>query len=235
VSWHTHFITVKVRHIARKFGLNRWIANTFFSKNYEQAFQHELLAAVQPGDIVWDIGANVGLYTLRFAELVGNRGKVVAFEPSTECCKLLRKVTENLQSIQIYNNALGETYGTVLLQQGQDETFATSRVIDKNVRDARTVQVEMLAGDSLIADGSLQVPNVLKIDTEGYELEVLRGLRNTIRQFEVRTVCVEVHFGILTERGLAEGPALIEQLLRESGLSCHWTDSSHLVAKRIIV
>ena len=52
------------------------------NQTYEARFMRALNARVRPGDVVWDIGANVGMYTQQFAHAVGRSGRVIAFEPA---------------------------------------------------------------------------------------------------------------------------------------------------------
>jgi len=73
-----------VRTLTRHAGLNRLVSQLMRNRGYEERFGSELLKWVAAGDCVWDVGANVGFYTMRFAEKVG-QGAVVAFEPAESC------------------------------------------------------------------------------------------------------------------------------------------------------
>ncbi len=73
-----------VRTLTRHAGLNRLVSQLMRNRGYEERFGPELLKWVAAGDCVWDVGANVGFYTMRFAEKVG-QGAVVAFEPAGSC------------------------------------------------------------------------------------------------------------------------------------------------------
>jgi hypothetical protein len=75
-------------------------------------------------------------------------------------------------------------------------------------------------------------PNLLKIDVEGFEEEVLKGMELLLAAPQVRAIFLEVHFEILESRGRSEAPLRIEKLLRSNGLMPRWVDSSHIVAKR---
>jgi hypothetical protein len=78
----------------------------------------------------------------------------------------------------------------------------------------------------------VSAPNVIKVDTEGFELDVLLGLKQTLKQPSVRAVCIELHFATLQQRRRPNAPADIEKLLATSGFSVVWPDSSHIVAIR---
>jgi hypothetical protein len=76
-------------------------------------------------------------------------------------------------------------------------------------------------------------PDVVKIDVEGYELEVVEGLSKALSSGQVRSVFIEVHFALLHGRKLDKAPAAILQRLRQHGFSVRWVDPSHIGARRI--
>src|SRR5206468_12979742 len=78
-----------VRTLTRHAGLNRLVSQLMRNRGYEERFGSELLKWVAAGDCVWDVGANVGFYTMRFAKKVG-QGAVVAFEPAGTCYEIGR-------------------------------------------------------------------------------------------------------------------------------------------------
>ena len=193
-----------------------------------------MTATIRPGDTVWDVGANVGLYSKLFSDLAGPAGHVVAWEPSPVNLCRLREAVSACGNVTVNPVALGEREGTVELHQGQDDLGASSRIFERHQRGRwpEAVSVQVVCGDRLVSSGTVSVPNVIKIDTEGFELDVLRGLSRTLQDPAVRAVCVELHFGILHERQLPGAPADIEKLLVGSGFTVAWSDSSHIVATR---
>jgi hypothetical protein len=88
-----------------------------------------------------------------------------------------------------------------------------------------------MCGDSYRAKSGI-TPNLLKIDVEGFEEEVLIGMKSLLAAPELRAVFVEVHFEIFESRGRSDAPLRIEKLLRRNGLIPVWVDSSHIVARR---
>jgi hypothetical protein len=89
--------------------------------------------------------------------------------------------------------------------------------------------VTVIPGDSLLA--SLPQPDVVKIDVEGFEPEVIRGMPNALRS--VRAAFVEVHFAILENRGMLQAPSDIVANLRSLGFTTiKWVDASHIMALR---
>ncbi len=229
MSWRTNKHIVALRTYGRKLGLNRLVARFFTSQDYEHKFQHEMLAAIREGDCVWDVGANVGLYTKAFSEIVGARGNVFAFEPSPLNFAKLSASVSSLQNVHRIPVALGSVKGALGFSQGDDALGATSRIVE-STRTA--IKVDIATGDGLVEAGDADPPQVVKIDTEGYELDVIRGMRNLLASPTLRTFCIEIHFGLLAERGQANAPAEIEGLLHAAGFVISWPDPSHILANR---
>ncbi len=233
MSWKTHWITIRLRSLGRKLKLNHVAARLISSERYEDRFQELMLAQIKPEDCVWDIGANVGLYTLQFAELVGEQGAVFAFEPSPVNLEELKQAVRGRENVVVFPVALGASQGTVRFQQGEDDCGATSKVLDSaEAEPAGSVEVKMVRGDELVHSDQVSLPNVIKIDTEGFELDVLEGLGDVIGDPTVRALCIEVHFGLLASRNLQDAPARIEASLADAGFEVSWPDASHIVATR---
>jgi hypothetical protein len=86
---------------------------------------------------------------------------------------------------------------------------------------------------SLFPFGLVELPNFVKIDVEGFELEVINGMKKILVRQELKVLGIEVHFGLLTARGMADAPQKIETILGSASFSCSWPDSSHIIAIRI--
>ena len=136
--------------------------------------------------VIWDIGANIGGVSLPL--LQRNRQITsIMFEPSAEVAgRLIANALQNgdlLSRAQIVNVALSETTGLIPF-------FVSSEAINSGVgglgkshnRIDMPVHVQSYTGDSLIEAGAYHAPDVIKIDVEGFELEVLRGMRKTISE-----------------------------------------------------
>lgn len=77
-------------------------------------------------------------------------------------------------------------------------------------------------------------PNVIKIDVEGFEVEVVQGLSQTLSDRRLRAVFIEVHFLEISKRGLRDGVGRLKTSLENAGLSVRWLDPSHIVARRTL-
>jgi FkbM family methyltransferase len=230
--------STELRALARRLGIMPYLSNArsvaqrlLGRSSYEAGFDRALMRAIRPGDVVWDVGANVGLYTARFSAAVGPTGRVIAFEPTPACFGALTKATSGLTNVTLLNKALGDITTVATMSIAEDPLGATHSLVAAGI--GPTAQVEVVRGDELVAQG-LPVPNVIKIDVEGFEEEVLDGLAAVLRSPSCRAVLCEVHFGILDQRGRRQAPARIGARLEGDGYSLSWTDASHFAATRSI-
>lgn len=225
-------MALSVRNMGRRLGLNSFLMLFVSSNSYEDKFNKALLSHVKRNDVVWDVGANLGHYTKLFADLTGPQGEVFAFEPSSQNYERLEANLKDIENVSLLPYGLGDKEETVFFKQGDDELGATSQVLDGVALESGYDQVEIRCGDRLVESDSVGLPNFVKIDVEGFELEVLVGMEEILNSQELKTLGIEVHFGLLAARGMANAPQKIESLLGKAGLSCSWPDSSHILGIR---
>ena len=160
----------------------------------EPPVQEALRRLLAPGAVFYDVGANVGFFTILGARLVGPQGRVVAFEPVPACA---RAVANNIAlngfgHAAIREAAVGAAGGRerllVVGEASWSHLASTGRHAD--VREEIDVAVESI--DELVAAGEIPPPDVVKIDTEGAELQVIAGMRATIEAHRPALVC-ELH------------------------------------------
>lgn len=232
MSIYTSSLSIAVRSFARRIGIAKHIQSLINAKkSYEEEFDDALLSAIGENDCAWDVGANVGKYTQKFSRLVGVSGRVIAFEPSPDNYAKLEENCGFLENVTLRAEALGDESGFVSFVQGEDAIGATSHVAMAAGVGSET-QVRVERGDALIEEAAVPIPNVIKIDTEGFEVEVIRGLGSLLAHPELRAIGVEVHFGILARRGMKRGAAEVESRLKQAGFATRWVDLSHVIASR---
>ncbi|MBI2632839.1 MAG: FkbM family methyltransferase [Parcubacteria group bacterium] len=165
----------------------KWIkgsgVNSYWLGNYETEKQKLFCKKVKTNDIVFDIGAHVGFYSLLSAELVGKNGKVYAFEPLPRNITYLKKHIElNKQSnIIVIESAVSNKDGMTMLCE-EIETPECS-IVGNDQQTKNTIQVTSATLDTLIQKNVIPVPNIIKIDVEGAELMVLEGARSLLNKF----------------------------------------------------
>jgi FkbM family methyltransferase len=177
-------------------------------------------AAVRPGDVVLDIGANLGAYTMLFAQWVGARGHVYAFEPAPDARRgLARHVELNAvgDRVTLLGDAMSAAEGVARFHAMGPRGDNRLAAID----DDRSIEVRTTTIDAFCGRQGLR-PGLIKIDVEGAELDVLRGARATIAAGLGRlAIFVEMHPHLWPDFG-ASRAAIEAELARQ-----------HLVAERL--
>jgi FkbM family methyltransferase len=200
--------------------------------SYEERFGRGLLQAVSPGDVVWDIGANIGLYTEKF--LAKGASSVVCFEPAPDAIRALQgKFSADAgraARVRIVPAALSNARGVARFMA--DGASPVNRLAAGD-RDGSAIEVSVMRGDEAVSEYALPPPDIIKVDVEGFELEVIEGLAGVLAEGSVRAVFVEVHFALLHERGVDHAPARIVEILQRNALKVSWLDASHLAAARV--
>jgi FkbM family methyltransferase len=219
------------RRLSRRLGLNRFIAQIIYSGQYEDQFGPAVLQQICPGDTVWDIGANVGLYTQKFLDVVSPSGHIVAFEPVPSCFSILKEKFNGNHSVNLMNVAIGASDGIIAMSLETDPLAATHRIVESQSQE-NMVDVSIRSVSSIIQDSPELFPNIIKIDVEGHEGEVMDGMENILIDSRLRCIGIEVHFSLLDQRGESKRPQEMEKTLLQHGFQVTWTDASHLLAIR---
>ena len=194
---------------------------------YEERFARELIAAVRPGDTVWDVGANVGVYAAQFAER--GAANVVCFEPAPAAVAALSDRFSGASQIRVMPIALANQRGSAAFAA---DGASPNNGIGSSDGSKPTIEVQVYSGDEAQAEFALPPPDVIKIDVEGYEMEVVEGLAKVLTSKRLRSVFIEVHFALLHDRKLDKAPGAILQTLRQNGFAVRWVDPSHIGAHR---
>ena len=159
---------------------------------------------VKPGDIFYDIGANIGVFTILAASRTGEKGKILAFEPhSASFTRLIDNIAlNNFQHIVVpCNFALNDKDGYFPFNyfSGEAGTSDSQLLSERNFSDidypSGVFELKYAASvDSLIASGNFSIPHHIKIDVDGNELAILRGMTNLLKSAEhPRSLQVEIH------------------------------------------
>jgi FkbM family methyltransferase len=162
----------------------RWIATAgmnFYNGVYELEKTAVIEQQVKAGDVTFDVGAHVGYFTVLMSQLVGPGGKVFAFEPRPINHSFLsRHVRVNdCRNVIIRKVCIGDRAGPARL----DTHTGTGT---GKVSPTGNLAVDMIHLDSLVASGELPVPQFIKVDVEGGEMMVLRGIEGILRQHRPR-------------------------------------------------
>lgn len=134
---------------------------------------------IKPGMTVIDIGAHIGFYTQIFSKLVGQEGRVYAFEPDADNFRLLQKNTANLKNTSIFNKALSHKNGFINFYQSPN-TGLHSIVPQNDTRTTLQVATETL--DTFLQEKGIGKVDFIKIDIEGGEPMAFSGAQKLFSQ-----------------------------------------------------
>jgi FkbM family methyltransferase len=159
----------------------------------EPGVQEALRRHVAPGDTVYDIGANIGFFSLLAARLAGPHGAVEAFEPLPAAAAGLRRhvALNDAFTVTPHEVAVGAHSGRAQLMAVQEGSWSHLAQRGRHPDTQEVLEVQIVAVDELVA-GGLPPPDVVKIDVEGAEIDVLDGMTKTIRAHAPVIIC-ELH------------------------------------------
>jgi FkbM family methyltransferase len=172
----------------------------FYLGEYEQDNIENCLRLLKPGSVFFDIGANIGIYTLSAA----NKGaKVFAFEPHPRAfCDLksnmqLNTALDNTE-IKIFNCACSQIDGEVSFTAAVDSAYSSLHAKAYNwnswqFRKEDQVTVTSKTVDTLMAEVNLETVDLCKIDVEGGELNVLLGMQKTLAKQRIKALQLEIN------------------------------------------
>lgn len=159
---------------------------------YEAGTLHVILACLRPGDVFFDVGGNVGQMTVAASRAVGPTGRVHSFEPVPETRRLLN---ENLalnaaSNVRVHPVALGSAPAKGTIYENLEVNRGSASLIEPDA-GAAGHEIEIDTLDALVAREGVGTIRMLKADVEGWELEVLRGGKETLSRPDAPILCVE--------------------------------------------
>jgi len=160
----------------------------------EPPVQEALRRLLGPGDVFYDVGANVGFFTILGARLVGPQGRVVAFEPVPACARAVGHniALNDFATAEIREEAVGAASGRAQLLVVGEASWSHLASTGRHADVRAEIDVAVVSIDELVEAGEIPPPDVLKIDTEGAELQAIAGMRRTIERHRPAIIC-ELH------------------------------------------
>lgn len=225
---YSSFYLYWLRKLSRTIGLTKILHPFIYGKGYEPKVEPALNSLVKIGDKAWDIGANMGLYTKILSTLVGEKGFVRAFEPHPETFSKLKKNIKN-KNVDIHN--IGFSAKVEKVKFSDTNIHELNSIVD-NSYTGKFLEVNITTIDKVIIEKNLGIPNVIKIDAEGYELDIIKGMSSTLYDKNLRFLLIEIHDNIMSKRKINNGAQQIQKTLEKANFNISWIDPSHLVAVR---
>lgn len=193
---------------------SRFWTTTLLLQNTIEYFQEQtqlqrFIENLVPGDIVWDIGANIGSYSIFSAKKIDNAGHIYAFEPESGVYSILKR---NIRLNKIRNVtpipvAIGDFDGeTDLYVSGTDtvHSMGDHSLIQRpeTSRSKKKVRkIKLRTGQAVVQQWQVPPPTAMKVDVEGAELKVLNGMGEILSKPTFRLLLCEVHPTLLPSYG----------------------------------
>lgn len=163
---------------------DRFVSSGCLENNWEPSESQYVASRLHSGDVVLDIGANVGWFSLLAAKCIGRAGRVHAFEPRPQTAAMLRRtIADNAlrKQVSVWEFALSDQAGDVTLQweRGTDNPGHTflAGAADSERGDLESARATAVVLDEFLPDVA---PDFVKIDVEGAEPKALAGARNAL-------------------------------------------------------
>jgi FkbM family methyltransferase len=172
--------------------------NTFYYYGYCEAnLTNFLLRFLKDGDMVIDVGAHVGFYSMLTSALVGENGSVHSFEPTPWTYEILKQNTEMLPNVILNNKAVSDREQKIYFKD-YGPGYGAFNTAHKNgsilQKKAKIIEIETVVLDIYCKEKNIK-PDFVKLDAEGYEYAILHGMEYLLE--EVRPfVTLEVAGGV---------------------------------------
>lgn len=189
--------------IRMELDINEYLqAYLFLFGNYELPTLKFLKKHIHKGNVVFDIGANIGYLSIYISKLIGSQGKVFAFEPeSNNYYKLQKNIALNkINNILTYKVACSNKEEELKLYLSEGINKGTHSLIKKEYLQQEQFEiVNTIKLDDFIVKNNIDYINLIKIDVEGAELEVIQGMSYLLTNFSPILI-IEVVSSILAKR-----------------------------------
>lgn len=188
---------------------------------YETFNLSHFVRLLGPGMVVLDVGANIGLYSAIASPVVGVDGTVVAVEPDEANCGFIRRTrtANDFANLRVVRAAAGERDDSATLYLNR-ENLADHRIYDAD-GNRSGVPVRLLTIDTLIAELHLPRVDVIKVDTQGAEARVLRGMTRTLA---IPGITVILEFWPWGIQRAGDDPASVIDMILAAGFAIHEID-----------
>lgn len=207
-------------------------------KFYEKEMMEEMISSISNGDTVMDIGANIGIFSCLAAKATGTEGEVISIEPFAPNVSKLEQVisSNNLSNIKVIEKPLSDKEEEVTLDSRRENSVDGIVTMKREKSGKNAVK-----GDSLIKKDKFKTPDVIKIDVEGAEGPVLKGLEEVLEADNCSKLFLELHYPATTmNRGdiyqYNWDENRVYNFLEEKGFEvkvlAERTDEDHLIAEK---
>ena len=211
----------------------KWRVKTLFEKEPDTI---NWLRRLKPEDVLLDVGANVGMYSV-FAALA-QKSKVIAFEPESQnfaqLCKNIELNSLHKKIIPFCAGLSDETglsslHLSKFVWNGGNSCHSLKEEVGFDLKPRHSDFVQGVVSytiDKAVQEGVIPIPQFIKIDVDGFEHKVIEGAMHTLKRAEVRSLCIEVNGNLEEHRkmlskletlGFYHDPLQVERSVRKEG------------------
>lgn len=159
--------------------LDMQIEKDYWLGSYEPELQDAIGRHIRPGMVVYDVGANVGYISLMLARVVGENGRVLAFEPLPANAERIRRnaaLNPEGQRLELHELAVSNGPGTVRFRVHASNAMGRMETVEGRTEGyGDSIEVPTAGLDELVYERGLPAPDVIKMDIEGGEVLALPG------------------------------------------------------------
>ncbi|MCX7593322.1 MAG: FkbM family methyltransferase [Fischerella sp.] len=215
--------------------------NSFF--NYELSEQLLASKLVRSGMLVFDIGANIGDYSILFSKLVGCSGKVYSFEPASSTFKILqeRLIKFQCNNVHVFKKAVFSKQTQIEFNEFPEQfsvwnSIGRPQMLDPHgsgqyIPIVKTEVVETVTLDSFCKSHNISKIDYLKIDVEGAEIDVIQGGIELLKNKAIGFIQFEISQKML--EGLNWSAQPVFDILNENGYECHRINSDGNIGEKV--
>lgn len=171
----------------------------YFNKCYEPIITKWFMRFIKRSSLVIDIGAHIGYYTSIAADIVGSEGRVIAFEPYYKNYYLLRKtiLKNNFQNVILETFAVADRGGRRLMyfpynvNLGTGSFFKHKSLLHTSSYFKKKMLIDTVSLDAYLLEKNIKEVNLLKIDAEGVELSIIKGMCGGLREQIYKAIIID--------------------------------------------
>lgn len=172
---------------------------------YEEGTLNAFESIIKKGDIVFDLGANIGLTSIYASMLTGKAGKVYSFEAHPGTFNILKYNIEinKCENIIPLNYAISDSSGIGMIYENLDVNRGAASLIKKN-HFQKSFKIRTISIDQFTDKYKINRIDFIKMDIEGFELNAIKGMQNFLKVKSKPILCIELSFDVNTAETINE-------------------------------
>lgn len=187
---HYQYKPQTIRKVNRN-GINYYldisdIVDWYIYYGFKENSRENLYSNIKKEDIVLDVGANVGDVSMMASKIVSEKGYIYGFEPDpTNFLRLNKNLSlNNFQNIDVINKGIGDKKGRFSLSIIDDRNRGMNKIVKTQSGTNTINEIDVIRLDDFVNERGLKKIDVIKIDVEGFEMNVLKGAEAIIKKYQ---------------------------------------------------